>query len=424
MFSFQPYGQQWRDRRRAFWQEFNPEHGRINHRPVQLQYARDLIRRLYESPLDFDIHARHMIAAAILTITYGLDIQEKGDPNIAMADKALKHLDVAFIGTYMVDVLPFLRNLPRWMPGAGFQTTGESSRHDLRLMVELPYAKARKLLQEGRGESSFIHRALSRRHITDGGKEERDIMETAATAYLGASETSLFSVVLFFAAMAQNPDVQAKAQQELDQHLDHRLPDFDDQPHLPYTFAVMLETLRWQPIAPLGVPHSLVSDDEYKGYYLPNGSIVFYNIWAILRDEAMFPEPDTFNPSRFLKDGEINTQLRDRVMTTFGFGRRICPGRYYALDGLWISMVSILSVFTIGKATNGCGHPIDIDLEYTADLNSLLPFVVLEVITFGVIVISVALLFGIGTVILVHLTYTYRSKRSQFAHDFVYIGVS
>lgn len=87
-----------------------------------------------------------MIAAAILTITYGLDIQEKGDPNIAMADKALKHLDVAFIGTYMVDVLPFLRNLPRWMPGAGFQTTGESSRHDLRLMVELLYAKARKLL--------------------------------------------------------------------------------------------------------------------------------------------------------------------------------------------------------------------------------------------------------------------------------------
>lgn len=46
---------------------------------------------------------------------------------------------------------------------------------------------------------------------------------------------------------------------------------------------------------------------------------------AILRDEAVFPEPDTFNPSRFLKDGEINTQLRDRVMTTFGFGRRYAP---------------------------------------------------------------------------------------------------
>ncbi|KAF4582385.1 hypothetical protein EYR38_002505 [Pleurotus pulmonarius] len=308
MFSFQPYGQQWRDRRRAFWQEFNPEHGRINHRPIQLHYARDLVRHLYESPIDFEKHARHMIAAAVLTITYGLDIEEKEDPYIALADKALKHLDVAFIGTYMVDVLPFLRILPQWMPGAGFQTTGESSRRDLRLMVELPYATARKLLQEGRGGSSLVHRALNRGHVTASGKEERDIMETAATAYLG-------------------------------------------------------------------VPHSLVSDDEYKGYYLPNGSIIFYNVWAILHDELIFPEPNKFNPLRFFKDGEINTLLRDRVMSTFGFGRRICPGRHYALDGLWLSMASILSVFTIGKAADGSGCPIDINLEYSADLNRhILPF--------------------------------------------------
>ncbi len=103
-----------------------------------------------------------MIAAAVLTITYGLDIEEKEDPYIALADKALKHLDVAFIGTYVVDILPFLRILPQWMPGAGFQTAGESSRHDLRLMMELPYAKARKLHVR-------MLSGISRRAVADSG---------------------------------------------------------------------------------------------------------------------------------------------------------------------------------------------------------------------------------------------------------------
>lgn len=58
IFSQQPYGEQWRNRRRAFWQEFNPEHSKVNHRPIQLHYARDLVRRLHESPLDFRSHIR------------------------------------------------------------------------------------------------------------------------------------------------------------------------------------------------------------------------------------------------------------------------------------------------------------------------------------------------------------------------------
>lgn len=64
---------------------------------------------------------------------------------------------------------------------------------------------------------------------------------------IGANETTQFPLTIFFAIMAHNPDVQVKAQEELDQYLDHRLPAFDDQPHLPYIYAVMLETLRYRP---------------------------------------------------------------------------------------------------------------------------------------------------------------------------------
>ncbi|KAF4581747.1 hypothetical protein EYR40_002763 [Pleurotus pulmonarius] len=375
IFSLQPYGQRWRDSRRMFWQEFHPEHGRAHHRPIQIRCSRDLIRRLYESPLDFQAHVRHAIGAGIISVLYGLDTQEE-DRNITMVDDALKHINVGLIGTCMVDLFPFLRHIPRWMPGAGFRTEGENAARDLNLLIDVPYSQTRKLLAEGRGESSFIHRTLSRGPIPDGGLEERILKEAATTTYIGANETSKLPMTLLFAMMAQNPDVQAKAQQELDQYLDYRrLPEFGDEVHLPYTYAVLLELLRLEPTAPLGLPRSLVSDGEYKGYRLPSRSIAFYNIWAILHDETTFPEPEKFDPSRFLKNGVIDTQLKDRVMATFGFGRRVCPGRYFALDNLWLNLASILSVYTMSKAVDENGQQIEINLEYTADLNRhVLPF--------------------------------------------------
>ncbi|KAG9218358.1 hypothetical protein CCMSSC00406_0007271 [Pleurotus cornucopiae] len=387
MFSVQPYGQQWRDHRKVFWQEFHPEHGRLHHRPIQLRCSRDLIRRLYESPLDFQTHIRHMTASSILVVVYGVDVQEKDDPNITLVENALKHLDLGFIGTYMVDIFPFLKHIPRWIPGAGFQIIGRNATRDLNLLVDVPYSQTRRLLTEGRGESSLIYRALSRGSIPDGGKEECIIKNTAATAYLGANETSKFSMTLFVALMALNPDIQKRAQRELDQYLNHRLPEFEDEDYLPYTFAVMLEVLRLEPITPLGLPRSLVSDGEYKGYHLPGGSVVFCNLWysspslsrisrltyprAILRDETVFSEPGEFIPSRFLKDGQIDPSLKDYFMTAFGFGRRICPGRYFAMDNLWLNMASILSVYTIGKAVDEDGQEIDITPEYTTNLNRM-----------------------------------------------------
>ncbi|KAL4260929.1 cytochrome P450 family protein [Pleurotus pulmonarius] len=351
LFSIQQYGQEWRDRRR------------------------ELIRRLHESPLEFQEHVRHMIGASILAIVYGLDAQEKDDPYIKMYDNAQNHLKLSFIGSYMVDTFPILRHIPRWMPGAGFKIMGENATHDMNLLIEAPYSETRKLLAEGRAESTFVHRTLCRGAISSGGQEECVLKDAAAAAYFGAVETSQFPMTIFFAIMAHNPDVQARAQEELDQYLGHRLPDFDDQPHLPYICALMLETLRWEPMGPLGLAHSLDSDDEFEEYHLPKGSIVFYNVWAILRDETLFPEPNKFNPSRFLKNGVIDTQLRDRVMSSFGFGRRICPGRYFALDTLWLSMASILSAYTISKAVDENGREIEINLQYTADLNRhVLPF--------------------------------------------------
>lgn len=76
--------------------------------------------------------------------------------------------------------------------------------------------------------------------------------------------------------MALFPEVQKKAQAELDAVVGpNRLPDFNDIDNLPYLQAVIMETWRWMPVAPVGLPHGLAEDDIYKGYRIPKYTLCF-----------------------------------------------------------------------------------------------------------------------------------------------------
>jgi len=72
--------------------------------------------------------------------------------------------------------------------------------------------------------------------------------------------------------MVHFPDVQAKAQAEIDALTrGTRLPDFNDRPSLPYLAAILSEALRWGTPAPLSLPHRSLKEDEYEGFRIPAG---------------------------------------------------------------------------------------------------------------------------------------------------------
>lgn len=80
--------------------------------------------------------------------------------------------------------------------------------------------------------------------------------------------------------MCLNPSVQQKAQEELDREIGRdRLPGFADRDKLPYTEAIWKETLRWNTVAPLSIPHAAQQDDEIEGYHIPKDAIVIPNTW-------------------------------------------------------------------------------------------------------------------------------------------------
>lgn len=180
------------------------------------------------------------------------------------------------------------------------------------------------------------------------------------------------SINSFFLAMTLFPDVLKRAQDEIDNVIGtNRLPSFEDRPSLPYVEALVKEVFRWHVVAPMGFAHVASSDDIYEGMFIPKGAMLFANIQLFTRDEANYKDPHVFNPERFL--GE-NAEM-DPKMLVFGFGRRICPGKDFADESVFITIALSLAAFDIRKARDEDGNDIEPRVEFTSGIISKpLPF--------------------------------------------------
>lgn len=98
--------------------------------------------------------------------------------------------------------------------------------------------------------------------------------------HIYVSRKTAYTLQFFFLAMALYPDVQVKARAELDTVVGpNRLPTFKDRDTLVYTNAIIKEVLRWRPIVPLGMAHRVTQEDIYRGYLIPEGSVIIINAW-------------------------------------------------------------------------------------------------------------------------------------------------
>lgn len=185
--------------------------------------------------------------------------------------------------------------------------------------------------------------------------------------YSGGADTTVSSMHCFFLAMTLFPEVQRKAQAEIDAVIgSDRLPTFEDRPNLPYVDALVKEVLRWHPVAPMGLPHVTSADDVYEGMFIPKGTMLIPNIWLFMHDPATFKNPDTFTPERFLGPNPEP----DPHTLCFGFGRRVCPGRELADASVYLSVAMALAVFDISKKRDASGSVIEPTVRFTPGIIS------------------------------------------------------
>lgn len=163
------------------------------------------------------------------------------------------------------------------------------------------------------------------------------------------------------------PEIQKKAQLEIDTVIGtDRLPNFGDRSSLPYINALAKEVLRWQPVAPMGMPHLAAQDDVYQDMFIPKGTILVPNIRVFTHDAEIYKNPDYFQPERFLgKESEM-----DPTTLCFGFGRRICPGRELADSDLFLTIAISLAAFNIVKTKNATYSEDDSSLRFMSGVVS------------------------------------------------------
>ncbi|KAJ7460263.1 cytochrome P450 [Mycena latifolia] len=369
------YGDTWRRHRRLFNETFNVKAVR-QYRPMEMAASRALLQRLLDRPDAFRDHFSQMAGEVIMAVTYGIHVLPSNDPHITAAHTAVDTVALATMpGRFLVNSFPSLKYVPSWFPGARFKRQAKEWSKTVHAMRDLPFAETKRQMESGIAPRSFTVEHLEGLRDKDVYYQEDDVKATAATMFAGGADTTISSLGTFVLAMLVNPDAQRRAQAEIDSITGGKyLPDFGDEASLPYVSALVKEVLRWKNVTPLAVPHLLTTDNEYRGYRLPAGSMVLGNTWAILHDEVMYPEPHAFKPERFLSDGKMNPAVRDPD-AAFGFGRRVCPGRHLATSSVWITVVSMLATFDINKAVDDMGNVIEPTGEYLSALVSApLPF--------------------------------------------------
>jgi len=360
---FMSVGDRWRQHRRMLQQHFRRDKS-LSYRPVQMEKVHQLLQGLLSTPQDFRKLLKTLAAAIIMSTIYGYDVKSSSDRFVALSEDAVTKISEAFFpGAAAVNTFPILRYLPSWMPGAGFQRFAAECRQLTEEMQKVPFNFVKQNMRDGVDSKSIVAKLLEANQAR-GRSDEDPIQQVAATAYAAGADTTASALASFFLAMAIHPGIQKKAQNEIDAVIgSHRLPEFGDRPSLPFVEALYRELLRWKPVLPLVTAHATAADDIYNGYFIPKGATVIPNVWAMTRDESIYPEPERFNPDRFFTaDGKLND---DDTVLTFGFGRRICPGRHNADATVWATIVSVLSTFNIAKAKDAAGNEIDIDPNYS-----------------------------------------------------------
>ncbi|RAH43882.1 cytochrome P450 [Aspergillus brunneoviolaceus CBS 621.78] len=331
----------------------------------EAEVGRFMLRSL-EAPQDLIPHIRKLAGGVILKVAYGYNIERDGeDPLVEIAnDSVEKFVRSITPGMWLVDFIPALKHIPSCFPGGGFQQAVKEFRVAADNLSAKPYAFVLDQMSRNAHAPSFLSGLFEKNGIPEPGSEQETTFKwTAATLYGGGADTTVSTLTSFFLALALFPEVQKKAQEEIDRVVGtSRLPGFADRENLPYIEAVVKEAFRWHPVVPMGVVHQSMEEDTWGGYHIPKGSQILSNIWAFLHDPATYPEPGNFKPERFLASAN-HTPERNPHFLAFGFGRRVCPGRTIADATAYLTIAQSLAVFNFSKPIKD-GDEVDLKPQF------------------------------------------------------------
>ncbi|CAE6536968.1 unnamed protein product [Rhizoctonia solani] len=307
--------------------------------------------------------------SAMFKLAYGYQLESKNDKFFEETQLVVSRIVKSLAPTsFAVNIFPFLTYIPTWLPGMGWKRTAREWRRHKEELYKSLYEWTKSQVTAGTAEPSVLGHLLQDEDITSGlSPEEKELRlkELSIALYGGGTETTSGTLMKFVAAMVLNPDIQSKAQREIDSVIGpDTLPKMSDRDRLPYVRNLILEVFRWHTVSPTGLPHVCSEDNTYRGYNIEKGTVIMVNTWAMSRDETVYKDPELFNPDRFLDPNVPHLPL-------FGWGRRICPGLHFAESTLFIVITSLLATLTFSTKKNAEGKDIVPEIKGAPDPPSL-----------------------------------------------------
>ncbi|KII84423.1 hypothetical protein PLICRDRAFT_671374 [Plicaturopsis crispa FD-325 SS-3] len=358
------YSDTWRALRKTAHAILTPQQT-AKHLPIQKAEAIQLSYDILKDPKGFFNHIKRYSNSVIVSVLYGKRCPRyESETTTAFFHAMHLNQQAMAIGRYPpVDLLPILNYVPaRWAPWK--IAAARINRLQKKLYLGL-LAECEERVEKGTETGCYMEEVVRRR-------EEFGLTRVMAgyvggVTMEGASDTTSFFLQSLILAFCAFPEAQRKAQEEIDRVVGKdRMPNLDDFVDLPYIQAVVKETHRFRPVAPLAVPHASIADEEYGGYLVPAGSTIFVNLWGIFHNEEFFERPEVFEPDRFIrsefgtKPGADDSDFRHTL--PFGCGRRICPGMNLANNSLMLNSMNLIWAFNFSPAIDAqTGQPIPPD---------------------------------------------------------------
>ncbi|KAJ6525470.1 cytochrome P450 [Mycena vulgaris] len=344
-----PYSQLWRHHRKLAMR-YLAEKSVPNYVDFFASEAISLLRSLHREsasctqPVNPALSAVRFTLNNMLRISFGKRTSSIDDPLLHTIQKLVMEFDeIAGPVSNAVDFIRPLQYLPTRKRTRGLNLNSDMNRVYGDMIGEIQ----RRLDSKEDVPDCLVKMLLETKD--EEGLSSEDIFMLAIAFAFGGVHSIAGIIQWFLAFMATHPAVAAAAQAEIDRVVGReRLPNDDDEKHLPYVRAIIKEVQRIHSPFWVPTPHYSTADFVYNGMYIPKDTVMILNCWTIHHNEDRYPDAFTFNPDRYLGDdlsSIMSSKLRDpmkRDHWAFGAGRRICPGFAIAERELWISISSLL----------------------------------------------------------------------------------
>ncbi|KAJ5133076.1 hypothetical protein N7448_001895 [Penicillium atrosanguineum] len=340
----------------------------VEYIPYQELELRQMLADMIKRPNKYHDHVRRYSTSLVTSMTFGWRSLAFNDPDVKQIYEGFEEFAVASqVSASMLDYFPILRNLPDSINPS--KKKGKQLHKEEIALYKSYMLKVKERIAKGIASKSFCEDMFKSQEKV--GFSDDWASYVSGTLLEAGSDTTASIFLSFAVAMINFPEVQKKAQEEIDRVIGpNTLPTMADEPSLQYIRGVVKESLRFLPSSILGiVPHATTNEDTYKGYTFPEKTGMMINVWALNNDPERYPNPRNFDPDRYKNDflraqesaSQNDPYKRDHF--TFGAGRRVCPGLNIAERSLFLGITFILWAFTFEHDLDENGNKIPVSTE-------------------------------------------------------------